>query len=100
MTSIKQSNFVKNCYITLWLDKINENCNKFIKSGSWNTGKMYGMVETHKVDNIVCVITGGYNISFETPSISVEKTLYQRFLWVCQNVFLHTFLKKNPRGNI
>ena len=37
------------------------------------------MVKAHQVDNIVCVITGGYNISFETPSISVEKTLYQRF---------------------
>ena len=84
-------------WLEKWLDNINENWNKL---GKWNAGKMYGMVKTHQVNNIVCVITGGYNISFETPSISVEKTLYQRFLWVCQNVFLHTFLKKNNRGNI
>ena len=37
---------------------------------------MYGMVKTHKVDNLVRVITSGCNTVAEKLSILVEKTLY------------------------
>ena len=37
---------------------------------------MYGMVKTHKADNVVRVITSGCNTVFEKLSTLVEKTLY------------------------
>ena len=37
---------------------------------------MYGMVKTHKNDNLVRVITSGCNIAIEKLSILLEKTLY------------------------
>ena len=41
---------------------------------------MYGLIKTHKVGNIVRVITSGCGIAIENLSISVEKCLYSEVI--------------------
>ena len=49
--------------------KINENWKEFIKPDNCKVGKIYGMMNTLKVDNPVGAITSGCNTGFENLSI-------------------------------
>ena len=65
-----------NNWLDKWPEKITEEWKKFITPNNSRAGKMYGMVKTHKKDNLVRVITSGCNTAVEKLSILVEKTLY------------------------
>ena len=49
---------------------------KCITPNKSSAGKMYGMIKTHKSDNLVRVKTSGCNTAIEKLSILVEKSLY------------------------
>ena len=72
--------------MTLWIQKWNKNkvldksWSKFIKPSVVAPGKIYGLIETHKVDNAVRVITSGCGRVAENLSIYVEKYLFPKVL--------------------
>ena len=69
--------------IKLWIDKwqsnkaLSNDWVKFITPEHSKTGKMYGNVKTHKINNPVRVITSGCSTAVESLSIFVEKELYK-----------------------
>ena len=72
--------------MTLWIQKWNKNkvldksWSKFIKPSVVAPGKIHGLIETHKVDNAVRVITSGCGRVAENLSIYVEKYLFPKVL--------------------
>ena len=49
---------------------------RFVETFHTNPGKMYGLIKTHKVGNLVRVITSGCETATENLSIFVDKCLY------------------------
>ena len=60
----------------MWSDIITNERKEFIRPDNCNTGKMYGMVKTHKADNPLRVIASGCNTVVEKLSILGEQTLH------------------------
>ena len=48
----------------------------YIQTKCSTSGKMYGLVKTHKNDNPLRIITSGCNTAIQSLSIFVEKVLY------------------------
>ena len=48
----------------------------YIQTKCSTSGKMYGLVKTHKNDNPLQIITSGCNTAIQSLSIFVEKILY------------------------
>ena len=48
----------------------------YIQTECSTSGKMYGLIKTHKNDNPARIITSGCNTAIESLSIFVEKVLY------------------------
>ena len=48
----------------------------YIQTKCSTSGKMYGLVKTHKNDNPLQIITSGCNTAIQSLSIFVEKVLY------------------------
>ena len=72
--------------VNLWIQKSTRNnvlCKtwqKFIEPSHVTPGKMCGLVKTHKVNNLVRVITSDYATAVENLSIFVERCLYPEVL--------------------
>ena len=70
----------------MWIQKSTRNnvlCKtwqKFIEPSHVTPGKMCGLVKTHKVNNLVRVITSDYATAVENLSIFVERCLYPEVL--------------------
>ena len=60
-----------NNWLDKWAGKITEEWKKFITPSNSSTGKMYGMVKTHKKDNPVRVITSGCNTAVELKKLYI-----------------------------
>ena len=55
---------------------LDEKCKSYIQTECSTSGKMYGLIETHRNNNPARIITSGGNTAIESLSISVEKVLY------------------------
>ena len=80
-TDIDYSNFEEkvNSWISKWTSNglIDINWKRFITPTSSTPGKMYGLVQNHKVNNPVRVITSGCNTAIERLSIYIEHVLFE-----------------------
>ena len=68
-----------NSSISKWTSKgvIDNNWKRFITPANSTSGKMYGLVNTHKVNNPVRVITRDCNTDIENLPIYIEHVLFE-----------------------
>ena len=68
--------------INTWVEKwsqmniLDEKWKSYIQTECSTSGKMYGLIKTHKNNNPARIITSGCNTAIESLSIFVEKALY------------------------
>ena len=55
---------------------LDEKWKSYIQSECSASGKMHGLIKTHKNDNPARIITSGFNTAIESLSIFVKKVLY------------------------
>ena len=55
---------------------LDEKWKSYIQSECSASGKMYGLIKSHKNDNPARILTSGFNTAIESLSIFVEKALY------------------------
>ena len=55
---------------------LDEKWKSYIQTECSTSGKMYGLIKTHKNNNPARIITSGCNTAIESLSIFVEKVLY------------------------
>ena len=65
-------------WVEIWsqMNTLDEKCKSYIQTECSTSGKMYGMIKTHKNNNPARIITSGCNTAIESLSIFVEKVLY------------------------
>ena len=76
-----KSVYVKvNTWVEIWsqMNTLDEKCKSYIQTECSTSGKMYGMIKTHKNNNPARIITSGCNTAIESLSIFAEKVLYDK----------------------
>ena len=68
--------------VNTWVEKwsqmniLDQKWKSYIQTECSTSGKMYGLIKTHKNNNPARIITSGCNTAIESLSIFVEKVLY------------------------